>query len=142
MLKLTFKNVDQGDSIILEWTKGSVYKVGVIDCKKAFRTNPVLDYIKSQNLKKIDFLLLSHPHLDHLSGFNELLRYCIDQKIQISYFFHTSNNTISFWKAAVTSGEAKNTVTTLFKTIREESEVLGMIYLVVQGDVPYQHIDL
>ena len=83
MLKLTFKNVEQGDSIILEWEDDGISRIGLIDCKNAFRTNPTINFIKALNLTKIDFILLTHPHQDHFSGFSELLDYCIQNNIEI-----------------------------------------------------------
>jgi hypothetical protein len=31
-VKITFKEVDQGDSIILEWRHENVNRIGIIDC--------------------------------------------------------------------------------------------------------------
>ena len=55
MIKLTFKNVDQGDSILLEWQHDGLNKIAIIDCNEAFRTNPVLDHVVKNNYKKLEF---------------------------------------------------------------------------------------
>lgn len=66
-MRITFKDVGQGDSIILEWDKDGKKKIGIIDCNKYFGANPVLSYIKNpeNKVEEIEFLILSHPHHDH-----------------------------------------------------------------------------
>ncbi len=90
MIKVTFKDVGQGDSIIIEWKneKGEP-KIGVIDCKKKGESNPVLSHLKENNIKEIDFLVLSHPHTDHYSGFSELLKHTLKEEIKVHRFCYT-----------------------------------------------------
>ena len=47
-MKITFKDVGQGDSIIIEWLDDDKRRVGIIDCKKKGRFNPVI----SQSIQK------------------------------------------------------------------------------------------
>lgn len=126
MIRITFKDVGQGDSIILEWNKEKEKKIAIIDCKKAYRTNPVLDYIKEKKVKEIAFILLSHPHLDHCSGLTELIDYCISHDIKIKYFLHTCNNAPSFWRAAIEGDEANTEILRLYKIIRDSKIKIGM----------------
>ena len=119
MMKITFKNVGQGDSIILEWVDQGKEKLIIIDCKKYNDSNPVLEYVKENENKILELLLLSHPHVDHCSGFSELIQYCIDSKKKINYFLHTSNNMPGFWKMAVTSKDAESKILELFSVIRK-----------------------
>lgn len=88
---ITFKNVGQGDSILLEWKKNDDTKgIAIIDCKKENRKNPVLDHIKKSNIRQIDFLIWTHPHSDHHSGMLELLNYCEENNIVIHDFLTSS----------------------------------------------------
>jgi beta-lactamase superfamily II metal-dependent hydrolase len=89
-MKVTFKDVGQGDSILLEWTSDDIPKIGIIDCSKKGTTNPVIDYLETVDYKKIEFIVLSHPHSDHYSGMFELLEYCVFKEIKIDYFYNTS----------------------------------------------------
>jgi beta-lactamase superfamily II metal-dependent hydrolase len=90
MITVTFKDVGQGDSIIIEWhDKSGLPKVGIIDCKKKGLVNPTLEHIKKLEIKEIDFLVISHPHSDHYSGFAELLDYCLAEAIKINKFCYT-----------------------------------------------------
>jgi beta-lactamase superfamily II metal-dependent hydrolase len=141
MIRITFKNVGQGDTILLEWEKDKVKKLGVIDCKKHSGHNPVIDYIKSEGIEEISFLFLSHPHLDHCSGFADLIDYCISHKIKIKYFLHTSNNTPRFWRAAIVGKEEETEILRLFHKIKEASKEYGMNSHPMQanminGDIP------
>jgi len=52
-------------------------------------SNPLLNELRLLDLQEIDFIILSHPHEDHYSGFGELLQYCRTEKIHIKLFIHT-----------------------------------------------------
>lgn len=125
MIRITFNNVGQGDTIFLEWGE-QFSKIGIIDCRKYNGRNPAIDFLKFKKLNEISFLFLSHPHLDHCSGFADLIDFCIDQNIRINYFLHTSNNTPSFWRAAIVGKEEDKEILKLFYKIREASEKCSM----------------
>ena len=84
-----FKEVGQGDSIILEWEIGGHFKIGIIDCNKKDSSNPIIEHLRTRKNYVIEFIILSHPHNDHFSGLLELLNFCRSEKIKISYFLHT-----------------------------------------------------
>ncbi|KAB1232612.1 ComEC/Rec2 family competence protein [Chryseobacterium viscerum] len=89
-MKITFKDVGQGDSILLEWEHLGVRKVGIIDCNKKGKINPVVEHLKTLDyLKEIEFIILSHPHSDHFSGMIELLDYIKSENITVKKFAHT-----------------------------------------------------
>lgn len=119
MVKLTFKNVGQGDTIILEWNVGNEGKVGIIDCNLYNDKNSVIDFIVDNQYKEIEFFLLSHPHLDHFSGFSSLLSFCRDNDIKMNRFLHTSEVSFDFLKTASRSIVADNELQNLFLLIRE-----------------------
>lgn len=97
-MRIIFKNVGQGDSIILEWQKNGINHIGIIDCNKISSFNPTLDYLKLQKSIVIDFLILSHPHQDHYSGMLQLLDYCAIQKLNIGFFGCTLFPMPEYWK--------------------------------------------
>lgn len=141
MIRITFKDVGQGDSVIIEWKKEKENKIAIIDCKKAYKTNPVLDYIKEKKVQEISFILLTHPHLDHCSGLAELIEYCISNKIKINYFLHTSNNMPNFWKAAIEGDEAQFEIIRLFNVIIK-AEKIGMMRHPIQANLIFNDITL
>ncbi len=140
-MRITFKDVGQGDSVIIEWKKGNEDKIAVIDCKKAYRTNPVLDYIKLKKVKEIAFILLSHPHMDHFSGITELIEFCIENGIKIDYFLHTSNDMPNYWKAAIEGDAAMSEIIKLFRVLRK-AEVIGMKRHSIQADMIFSDFSL
>jgi beta-lactamase superfamily II metal-dependent hydrolase len=94
-LKLSFKNVGQGDCIIVEWRNNeNEIELGLIDCNSCCQNSKaVMADIKAcitTQSKKIRFLVLSHPHHDHFSGLNEILDYCEQENITIQHIYHTS----------------------------------------------------
>ncbi len=88
-MKISFKNVGQGDSIILESNVSDNPVIGIIDCKKYAGKNPVIEHLKESQPKEILFIVLSHPHQDHFSGLYDLLEYCENRGIKIKHFVHT-----------------------------------------------------
>lgn len=94
-MKINFKNVGQGDSIIVEFN-GDDSNVGIIDCHKLNGKNPTLQYLVKNKVENLLFIILSHPHYDHYSGLLELLSFCEEQNIPIKYFAHTSSSHISY----------------------------------------------
>jgi beta-lactamase superfamily II metal-dependent hydrolase len=100
-MKITFKDVGQGDTIILEWAdENGKEKIGIVDCKVKGKDNPVIDYLKTTAYEEIDFLILSHPHADHYSGYLELLNYLEEKNIPILRMGHTVgfNGAEAYWK--------------------------------------------
>lgn len=89
-MELTFKDVGQGDSILIKWTDNGCLKLGIIDCNKYAGINPILDELKSLDQDfTIEFIIVSHGHTDHYSGVFELLNYCASEKIKIKNFTST-----------------------------------------------------
>jgi beta-lactamase superfamily II metal-dependent hydrolase len=127
MIKISFKNVDQGDSIVLEWTEKGENRIGIIDCSLNEKgENPVLDYIRSQKIKNVEFVILSHPHLDHFSGLPTLLEYCRDSNIQISSFIHTCSQVRNYIKSAISSTAAIKKITKVFKIVKKLRDDTGL----------------
>ena len=75
MLTITFKNVGHGDTIILEWENDEGQnEIGIIDCHlRNGKSNLAVEHIKNQGYRSINFMILTHPHTAHFSGFPSLL---------------------------------------------------------------------
>ncbi len=138
MIHLTFKNVGQGDSIILEWEANNTRKIGIIDCNLFHNQNPVLEYVIKKKYKTIEFLLLSHPHLDHFSGFLELIKYCKTHSIKIIYFLHTCSQVPSFLESASFSAQAEKELQRLFVYLHRNYNNLGLKVAAVQCFSPLE----
>lgn len=88
-MKVTFKNVGQGDSIILEWMDGNQNKIGIIDCNIVNKGNPVAEYIRGSGYAEVEFIIMSHPHSDHFSGMLGLFEVIVEKEIKVKHFGHS-----------------------------------------------------
>ena len=64
-LKVHFIDVGQGDSEFIELPNGQTM---LIDAGIPEQGTNVVNYIKSLNHRKIDYLIATHPHADHIGG--------------------------------------------------------------------------
>nr|WP_277348159.1 MBL fold metallo-hydrolase [Bifidobacterium sp. DSM 109957] len=64
-LKAHFIDVGQGDSEFLQLPDG---KTMLIDAGEAASGTTVVDYLNSQDVEAIDYLVATHPHSDHVGG--------------------------------------------------------------------------
>ena len=60
-LKIHYINVGQGDSILAQQGSSNM----LIDTGTNASTSSLMSYLQSLNVKKIDVLVLTHPHEDH-----------------------------------------------------------------------------
>jgi len=74
-LKLTVWNVEQGTSIYVVTPNG---KRIFLDCGSSSEFSPALEVNSSYEKKKLDYLVLSHPHQDHITDLQN-----IDEKFKI-----------------------------------------------------------
>jgi len=114
VIKVTFKYVGQGDCIIIEWDEKGI---GIIDSRKLDGDNPALDHIIDRKIKKIKFLLLSHPHRDHYTGFNDILDYCEKANIGIELFGYTTDINRKYLESVLMPYEDKNILANLFRKV-------------------------
>jgi len=127
VVKIIFKNVGQGDSIILEWCLNEIPKYAIIDCNIYQGTNPILKHVIENDIKEIEFMILSHPHKDHFGGFYELLSHCRDNDINVRRFLHTAEIPPDYLKTATRSILAEEELFNLFnflKEMRDNEEIL------------------
>ena len=113
MAEVRFLSVGQGDSILIK----DESLIGIIDCKSYKGLVPTIEILKSEKISSIDFIVWSHPHLDHFSGFFDLLNYCVDRKIRID----------KFYMALLTTQEVIDAVTLEISTRRKIIKLLMLI---------------
>ncbi|AIS53527.1 ComE operon protein 3 [Thermoanaerobacter kivui] len=71
VLIVSYIDVGQGDSILVETPSG---KTMLIDAGIPEMGNKVVNYIKSRGISKIDILVGTHPHNDHIGGIPDVIR--------------------------------------------------------------------
>ncbi len=66
----TFFDVGQGNSTLIEADDGTTI---LIDTGRS-DDNRILTYLEEKNIKKIDLLLLTHPHADHIGNADKIIQ--------------------------------------------------------------------
>lgn len=92
---ISFINVGYGDSILVESNKEHEKFVALIDggvsedshYKNSSHRIKTIDYIKERNIKKIDLLIITHLHEDHVSGLLEVVKNFEVEELWCSYIF-------------------------------------------------------
>ena len=70
-IKAHFLDVGQGDSIFIELPDG---KTMLIDSGENYHGEGILKYIKDRGKSKIDYLVGTHPHTDHIGSMPYIVR--------------------------------------------------------------------
>ena len=70
-LKIHYIDVGQADSILIQSPSG---KIMLIDAGNNADGDSVVAYLKKQGVKKIDILVGTHPHEDHIGGMDNVVR--------------------------------------------------------------------
>lgn len=75
-LRITFFDVGQGDAVLLEFPRGKemLIDTGPANEFTAAAETALLPYLRRQGIRRLEALLISHPHADHLAGLPALLR--------------------------------------------------------------------
>ena len=64
-LKIHFLDVGEGDSILIQTPKG---KAVLVDTGNLITGFKVVEYLQKNGIQNLDYLVLTHPHLDHIGG--------------------------------------------------------------------------
>jgi len=140
-MKITFLNVGHGDSIVLEWLDKGTKKIGLVDCNNFQDGNPTIDYLKLiDDLKEFEFVALSHPHIDHYSGFISLFRFVEEKGIIIKRFIHTLHGDPKYlnWAETIENDRKKlQLVIDLFLELKDDKNIIKTIdWAILDWSIP------
>lgn len=68
-LKVHYINVGQGDSILVQYEDKNM----LIDAGPNAASDTVVNYLKRAGVKKLDYLVATHPHEDHIGGIDKVI---------------------------------------------------------------------
>ena len=69
-LRVNYIDVGQGDSIFVELPNNQAM---LIDAGESYMGDRVVNYIKNIGIKKIDYIVGTHPHTDHIGGLEQVI---------------------------------------------------------------------
>jgi competence protein ComEC len=94
-VSIYFLDVGQGDSILVKTPSKSI----LIDGGPASAGTTVLNDLNVYNVTKIDLMVATHPHADHIGGLIDVLQSKIPiQDIVYNGYNYTSTQTFNTWK--------------------------------------------
>lgn len=64
IMKVSYIDVGQGDSILVQVNNKNL----LIDAGPNDSTDKLISYLDKQNIKKLDYVVATHPHEDHIGG--------------------------------------------------------------------------
>lgn len=70
LLKVHYLDVGQGDSIFIELPNNVTM---LIDAAESYQSEKIINYLKNLNYKKIDYVIGTHPHTDHIGGLKNII---------------------------------------------------------------------
>ena len=101
ILKIHFIDVGQGDSIFLELPNGKTMLIDAGDTSSGVK---IVNYIKALGYDKIDYLVATHPHEDHIGGMPYVLSSLNVGEVWAPKVIHTTRTYENFLDAVEESG--------------------------------------
>lgn len=70
IITITYLDVGQGDSAFIELPGG---KTMLIDASESKASDDIISFISGKEYKRIDYLVATHPHADHIGGMKAVI---------------------------------------------------------------------
>jgi len=88
-LKAHFLDVGQGDSILIQLPNGQNM---LIDAGTSEAGSSVVSYLKKQGINKINYLVATHPHADHIGGMAAIVQTLAVERVYMPRVSHTTKS--------------------------------------------------
>lgn len=99
-----FIDVGQGDSIFIE----SGGETMLIDCGESSETDKVISYLEELNVEKLDYVIATHPHSDHMGGMYKIIDEFDIDKVMIPHLDSSDTPTTRYFEKFLDSCNSKN----------------------------------
>ncbi len=74
LLKITYFDVGQGDSALIQTPNGNAILMDAGVWSPSYNSSQlILEYCEKEGIRKLDAVILSHPHADHIGGIQDLI---------------------------------------------------------------------
>lgn len=100
-LRVKVLNVGQGDAILIITPSG---KVALVDAGTPRSAQDLLEALRRNNVQRVDLLVVTHAHADHIGGADDVLRAMPVGRVIDSGVPNTTANYASFLEAVRQSG--------------------------------------
>lgn len=85
-LEVHFIDVGQGDSILIKQGEHNM----LIDAGDNHKGKDVVDYLRNENIKSLDYVIGTHPHADHIGGLDDVINSFEISKVIMPDKMHTT----------------------------------------------------
>ena len=100
-----FIDVGQGDAVLVEQDG----EFGLIDCGTEDSETALLSYLEQAGVKKLDVLVMTHPHADHIGSMDAVLEKIPVDKLVLPQLEKAANYpTTAGFEHVITAAEKKN----------------------------------
>lgn len=105
-LQITFFDVGQGDAVLLETPRGYnvLYDAGIFTRFSNSARTVLIPELKARDIDRIDAMILSHPHADHIGGAADLIEHFHVGRIYESGLDHDSQTFRRYRQTALEHG--------------------------------------
>jgi len=103
-LSVHYIDVGQGDSIYI--TSGS--ESMLIDCGESGDTDRVISYLDNMGVSKIDYVVGTHPHSDHMGGMSKIVEHYDIEEMIIPHIDNSDTPTTKYFERFLNACAEKN----------------------------------
>lgn len=118
LMSVDFIDVGQGDCIFIHGESENM----LIDCGEASESDKVIDYLKNSGVTKLDYVIGTHPHSDHMGGMGDVISSFDVGEVIMPYLPDKDIPTTRYFEKFMDALEAKNLTVT-------DAEVGRVIYM-------------